>query len=171
MEAERIVRPTAVRYHKDFIDFFINSELGVNTDRLQDYRIMGNFFLRRVGSLTLSVKLLDLWSKTQKFRNNSTKIIMDTNVKRYLNEALVKLKEIKLTNLREAEISGNAERFLNAQNDWEKFKNDEIQNKDFMIIVTTYRLEEPDIIETLRAYEYVIDKMIAIVRDKIRTVS
>jgi hypothetical protein len=50
--------------------------------------------------------------------------------------------------------------------DLEKFQRGEIQNKDYMTILTTYRIEEtPELAEQLKAFEPVVAEMSKITKD------
>lgn len=161
------------RYREELVSFFKNANLGEGTDgskRLQDQKVMRNFFDHQIGNLTFGVSLMNVWGYMNKLQNNSTKVTLDANARKYLAEALASLEKSKREALATAQKSGTEKQLKVAETDLTKFQNGEIQNKDYMRILATYRIHDtPETVQQMKAYEPVVAEMSEITRTLNRT--
>jgi len=161
------------RYREELISFFKNANLGEGTDgskRLQDQKVMRNFFDHQIGNLTFGVSLMNVWGYINKLQSGNTKVVLDANARKYLAEALASLEKSKREALAVAQKSGTEKQLKVATADMEKFQNGEIQNKDYMRILATYRIHDtPETVAQMKAYEPVVAEMSEITRTLNRT--
>jgi hypothetical protein len=161
------------RYREELISFFKNASLGEGTDgskRLQEQKVMRNFFDHQIGNLTFGVSLMNVWGYMNKLQSGNTKVVLDVNARKYLAEALASLEKSKREALAEAQKTGTEKQLKVATTDMEKFQNGEIQNKDYMRILATYRIHDtPETVLQMKAYEPVVAEMSEITRSLNRT--
>ncbi len=144
------------QYDQPLVEFFNKSNLGRAADgrtRLQDLPEMALFFRSGVGSTTFSVSLFNVWGSIHKLDNKTNEIVLDSASQRALHGALEALKVKKQDNINLARsaisVASNdeerkvAEKALeDAQLDLERLRANKIQNKDYMGILSHYRIKE-----------------------------
>ncbi len=147
---------TPHQYLSPLIEFFKSSDLGRAADgrtRLQDMPDMQLFFQSGVGNLTFGVSLFNVWGSIYKLNNKTQEIVLDSASQRALHDALEALKTKKQDNISLAraaisKASNDEERKLaekaleDAQMDLERLRANKIQNKDYMGILSHYRIKE-----------------------------
>lgn len=141
------------QYASELVEFFNQVDLGKSPDgsrRLQDHPDMAMFFKSGVCNLTFGVSLFNVWGNIYKLRNSSTEIVLDAASQRALSGALTDLKNKKRAiitheNLSSSDAAVRAEaekaRAV-AEADLARIESNRIHNKDYMSILSFYRIKE-----------------------------
>jgi hypothetical protein len=97
------------------------------------------FFQSGVGNLTFGVSLFNVWGNIYKLKNESTEIVLDSGCQRTLRDALDALKAKKRADISAAEDEKTRE---SAKADLARIEANRIHNKDYMSILSFYRIKE-----------------------------
>jgi len=141
------------QYAMELVEFFKKADLGKTLDgsrRLQDHTDMAMFFKSGVGNLTFGVSLFNVWGNIYKLKTNSTEIVLDSDAQRALSGALEDLKDKKRAIINHADLTSTdatvraeAEKARDAaQADLARIEGHRIHNKDYMSILSFYRIKE-----------------------------
>jgi hypothetical protein len=141
------------QYGAELVEFFDKVDLGKSPDgsrRLQDHPEMAMFFKSGVCNLTFGVSLFNVWGNIYKLRNGSTEIVLDATSQRALSGALTELKNKKRSIITHANLSSSdaairaeAEKARTvAEADLARIESNRIHNKDYMSILSFYRIKE-----------------------------
>ena len=144
------------QYDRPLVEFFKSANLGRAADgrtRLQDLSEMALFFGSGVGNLTFGVSLFNVWGNIYKLDNKTQEIVLDSVSQRSLSGALDALKAKKQETIATAQqamamASSEEERkavqkaLEDAQLDLDRLRQNKIHNKDYMGILSFYRIKE-----------------------------
>lgn len=169
-QGDRKIRNKPVHlYTPELVKFFNDADLGTGPDgvkRLQDSPDMAHFFQSGVGNLTFGVSLFNVLGNRHKLVSNTKKVFLDAKARTALSGALSTLKQKKIEKLNASESEKERE---GRTKDLERLDAGELQNKDYMTILSFYRtkIDENDTktLETLKAYEGVVADMSKITHD------
>jgi hypothetical protein len=112
------------------VEFFRAIDLGKGPSgkRLQDEPEMALFFKNGVGKLTFGVSLFNLWGNIHKIASGSQKVILTDKERKHIADALASLRKEKVEK--------------NKTEDLELLDAGQLQNKDYMSILSFYRNKE-----------------------------
>lgn len=141
------------QYAMELVKFFDQVDLGKTADgsrRLQEHPDMAMFFKSGVGNLTFGVSLFNVWGNIHKLRTGSTEIVLDATSQRALSGALDDLKAKKRSIINHADLTSSdaviradAEKARAvAEADLARIMDNRIHNKDYMSILSFYRIKE-----------------------------
>jgi hypothetical protein len=118
------------QFTKGLVEFFNSIDLGKGPagKRLQDEVDMQLFFKSGVGKLTFGVSLFNVWGNIHKLRTGSNKVTLSDPERRHIADALRSLREEKVKQNKTDDIA-----MLDAG---------QLQNKDYMSILSFYRNKE-----------------------------
>lgn len=118
------------QFTKALVEFFNSIDLGKGPSgkRLQDEADMQLFFKSGVGKLTFGVSLFNVWGNIHKLRTGSNKVTLSDSERRHIADALRSLREEKVKQNKTEDIA-----MLDAG---------QLQNKDYMSILSFYRNKE-----------------------------
>lgn len=162
---ERKARRSAPRalppcqFQSPLVEFFKSVDLGkgANGKRLQDDSEMSYFFKNGIGRLTFGVSLFNVWGNIQKIATKSGDVTLSDKDRVHLKAALEKLRDVKRKNIADGK-KGAAE-------DMTKFEAGQLQNKDYMTILSFYSVEDKDAGAKLAPYIEQVNKMSQITKD------
>jgi len=140
------------QYTSDLVNFFNSTDLGKARDgrtRLQDHADMALFFKNGIGNLTFGVSLFNVWGNIYKLRHGTHEIVLDSAAQRAMSGALHDLMEKKRSIINSPECNSPdaviREEALKArataQADLERLQAHRIHNKDYMSILSFYRVK------------------------------
>lgn len=142
-KGERTSRPLPPnQYRSELVNFFAKMDLGKASDgkhKLQEDAALELFFKNGIGNPMFGVSLFNVWGNIQKLKSGGTKVVLDTHARAALKDSLEALK----TRCRD-KISGattDKERD-SATSDLAALDAGEIQNKDYMCILSFYSVKE-----------------------------
>lgn len=118
------------QFTKALVEFFNSIDLGKGPSgkRMQDEPDMQLFFKSGVGKLTFGVSLFNVWGNIHKLRTGSNKVTLSDSERRHIADALRSLREEKVKQNKTEDIA-----MLDAG---------QLQNKDYMSILSFYRNKE-----------------------------
>lgn len=145
-------------YKAELVAFFNATDLGLGPDgahRLQENEDMSYFFKNGVGNLTFGVSMFNTWGNIQKIKTGNSKVFFDTAAKTYLGAALEDLKAKKRAIVASSDVEDKKKE--TATKDLERLDQFEIQNKDYMSILSFLHNKENE--QDLSGYAEVVSKM------------
>jgi hypothetical protein len=162
---ERKARRSAPRalppcqFQAPLVEFFKSVDLGkgANGKRLQDDSEMAYFFKNGIGRLTFGVSLFNVWGNIQKLATKSGDVTLSDKDRVHLKAALERLREVKRQNIADGK-KGAAE-------DMAKFEAGQLQNKDYMTILSFYSVQDKEAAAKLTPYIEQVNKMSQITKD------
>lgn len=142
-KATRPHRPLPpIQYRTELVEFFKKADLGTSPNgkqKLQKDSALSLFFESGIGNLVFGVSLFNVWGNIQKLANGGTKVVMDTHARSSLRDSLEHLKSRCRDKL--AAATTDKERDT-ANADLAALEAGEIQNKDYMCILSFYSVKE-----------------------------
>ena len=128
-----------IQFEAPLIQFFNSVELGHTADgkRLQDHPDMALFFKSGVGNRVFGVSLFNVMGYAYKKRTGNTKVFLDESSRRILSEGLKGLIDKKKAELSDPTL--NDEQRMDRMKDITRLESGEIQNKDYMSILSIYK--------------------------------
>jgi hypothetical protein len=145
------------QFQAPLIEFFKSVDLGKshNGKRLQDDSEMSYFFKNGVGRLTFGVSLFNVWGNIQKISTKSNDVSLSDKDRAHLKAALEALREDKRKKIA-AGVKGASE-------DLAKLEAGQLQNKDYMTILSFYSVKGST--TDLTPYTEQVNKMSQITKD------
>jgi len=141
--ADREARPLPpIQYRTELIKFFEKADLGKTVDgkhKLQSDATLKLFFDSGIGNSMFGVSLFNVWGNIYKLKNGGTKVVLDGHSRDLLKESLDALKtrcRDKITGAESDKARASAEADLVA------LEAGEIQNKDYMSILSFYSVKD-----------------------------
>ena len=142
-KGERTSRPLPPnQYRSELVSFFSKMDLGKASDgkhKLQEDPALELFFKNGIGNPMFGVSLFNVWGNIQKLKTGGTKVVLDNHARTALKDSLEYLK----TRCRDkiATASTDKER-ESATADLAALDAGEIQNKDYMCILSFYSVKD-----------------------------
>lgn len=130
------------QFTSDLVNFFRSVDMGAGlggVKRLQDQPEMALFFNNGVGNLTFGVSIFNVYGNHQKLSSGNTKVFLDASGKSALSGALDAMKAAKRTQLASTTDEKKREALTK---DLERLETGEIQNKDYMSILSFYSVKK-----------------------------
>lgn len=142
-KATRTHRPLPpIQYRTELVEFFKKVDLGKAADGKHDLQkdaSLALFFNNGIGNLVFGVSLFNVWGNIQKLKNGGTKVVLDNHARTTLRESLDYLK----TRCRDKLASATTDKERETANaDMAALEAGEIQNKDYMCILSFYSVKE-----------------------------
>jgi hypothetical protein len=142
-KAARPSRPLPpIQYRSELVEFFKKADLGKTADgkqKLQDDSTLNLFFTNGVGNSMFGVSLFNVWGNIQKLKNGGTKVVLDSHARTVLKESLDYLKTRCRDKIGVAETDKAR---ASAESDLSALEAGEIQNKDYMCILSFYSVKD-----------------------------
>jgi hypothetical protein len=145
------------QFQAPLIEFFKSVDLGKshNGKRLQDDADMSYFFKNGIGRLTFGVSLFNVWGNIQKISTKSNDVSLSDKDRAHLKAALEALREDKRKKIA-AGVKGASE-------DLAKLEAGQLQNKDYMTILSFYSVKGST--TDLTPYTEQVNKMSQVTKD------
>ena len=149
------------QFQPTLVDFFKAIDLGSGPKgkRLQDDADMSIFFKHGIGRLTFGVSLFNVWGNLQKINNGSNKVALSDKERSHIRGALDALRDDKRKKIA-AGVKG-------AEEDLALLDAGQLQNKDYMTILSFYRVKDASEETTKKLMEYTdyVNRMSQITKD------
>ena len=149
------------QFQPALVDFFKSIDLGSGPKgkRLQDDTDMSIFFKHGIGRLTFGVSLFNVWGNIQKISNGSNKVSLSDKERAHIRSALEALRDDKRKKIA-AGVKG-------AEDDLALLEAGQLQNKDYMTILSFYRVKDASEETTKKLMDYTehVNRMSQITKD------
>lgn len=142
-KGERVSRPLPPnQYRSELVSFFSKMDLGKASDgkhKLQEDPALELFFKNGIGNPMFGVSLFNVWGNIQKLKSGGTKVVLDNHARTALKESLEHLKTRCRDKISAATTDKERE---SATADLAALEAGEIQNKDYMCILSFYSVKD-----------------------------